>query len=687
MHKIITSTTLVGFSLSLGLLGNIALAADTAPLTSLPYTPGLDLASMDKSADPCQDFYQYTCGGWMKNNPVPDDQAKWGVYHKLGDNNQRYLWGILADLAKGGSERTPSQQKAGDYFAACMDEATIEQRGTQPIQGFLGLIGGMKAKADLPRVLAQLHLALAEDSLLFGFGSRQDFADARNVIAHATAGGISLPDREYYTRSDEKGKQIRAEYQAHIAKMLTLAGSSAADATQAAQSILALETALAQASLTRVEKRDPKKLFHHMTPTSLQALTPSFQWRDYFQAIGLEQVKLINVSEPKYYQALEQQLKQRSLAEIQTFLRWQVIRVQASVLPKAFVETDFAFFGKTLRGIPELRPRWKRCTNLIDNQLGDALGQEFVKRAFSPELKAKIQRMTVQIEAAMKQAISSLTWMSAKTKANGHEKLKTMINKIGYPDQWRDYSSYIVKADDFAGNVTRGIQFETRRQLNKIGKPLDRAEWGMTPPTVNASYEAQTNDITFPAGVLQPPLYDGKMDAAPNYGNTGGTIGHEVTHAFDDEGRQYDANGNLRDWWTKQDAKQFNQRSSCITDQYAQYTIVDDIKINSKLTLGEDVADLGGLLIAWMAWKMEMAEHPEPARDGLSPEQRFFVGYAQWACENDRPENQRLNALTNPHSPGKYRVNGVVANMPEFAKAFSCKPGQPMVRAKTCRVW
>ena len=424
-----------------------------------------------------------------------------------------------------------------------------------------------------------------------------------------------------------------------------------------------------------------------MNPVSLQALTPSFQWSDYFQTLGLEQVKLINVSEPKYFQALAQQLKQRSLAEIQVFLRWQVLRVQASVLPQAFVETDFAFFGKTLRGIPELRPRWKRCTAIIDNQLGDALGQEFVQRAFSPELKAKIQRMTLQIQAAMKQEISSLTWMSEKTKQNGHEKLKTMINKIGYPDQWRDYGNYIVKADDFAGNVTRGIEFEMRRQLNKIGKPLDRAEWNMTPPTVNASYDPQVNDITFPAGVLQPPLYDAKMDAAPNYGNTGGTIGHEITHAFDDEGRQYDANRNLRNWWTGKDAKQFNQRASCITEQYAQYTIVDDIKINSKLTLGEDVADLGGLLIAWMAWKTEIAEHPEPARDDLSPEQRFFIGYAQWVCENDRPENQRLNALTNPHSPGKYRVNGVVANMPEFAKAFSCKIGQAMVRPKACRVW
>lgn len=665
--------------------------ASSQALTTLPYTPGLDLESMDKSADPCVDFYQYTCGGWLKNNPIPNDQARWGVYSKLADNNKRFLWGILADLAKKGSERSAAQQKIGDYFAACMDQSAIEKRGAEPIQTRLGLIAGMQSKADLPRVLAQLHLISDDDGMFFGFGSRQDFLDATRIIASNTGGGISLPDREYYSKQDDKSRQIRERFLGHIAKLLQLSGLDSNVAKPAAQQILALETALAQASLSRVDKRDPQKLLHHMNQRQLQALTPSFDWPTYLQGMGLVASKgkaaLFNVSEPKYLRAFEQQLRQRPLADIQMYLRWHLLRSQAPHLSSPFADEHFAFFSKTLRGVPEQAPRWKRCVNLIDVQLGEALGQEFVQRAFSPELKEKTRHMTAQIATAMGQEIDGLAWMSAATKKNAHAKLKTMVNKVGYPDQWRDYSQFQVKPDDFAGNVARGTTFEVRRQLAKIGKPLDRAEWNMTPPTVNASYEPQINDITFPAGVLQPPLFDAKMDAAPNYGNTGGTIGHEITHGFDDEGRQYDAKGNLRDWWTRKDAKQFNQRAQCIVDQYAGYTVVDDIKINSKLTLGEDVADLGGLLIGWLAWKAEFALHPEPARDGFTPEQRFFIGYAQWACENNRPENQRLNALTNPHSPGKYRVNGVVANLPEFAKAFSCKAGQPMVREKVCRVW
>jgi endothelin-converting enzyme/putative endopeptidase len=351
------------------------------------------------------------------------------------------------------------------------------------------------------------------------------------------------------------------------------------------------------------------------------------------------------------------------------------------------VSENFEFFSKTLRGVPQLRPRWKRCVTLVDSQLGEALGQEFVARAFSPKLKDDTNRMTKRIEQAMRDDISSLTWMSDATKKRALEKLDTIVNKIGYPDKWRDYSSVEVKRGDFFGNVERATRFEQKRDLAKIGKPLDRGEWLMTPPTVNAYYNAQMNDINFPAGVLQPPLYDPKMDDAPNYGNTGGTIGHELTHGFDDQGRQFDAQGNLKDWWTPDDGKAFEERAACISDQYAQYVIVDDIKINSKLTLGEDVADVGGLVLAWMAWKAETVDKKLEDRDGMTPEQRFFVGYAQWACENDRPENLRVKALTDPHSPGKYRVNGLVVNMPEFEKAFSCKAGSPMAAVKRCRVW
>ena len=659
------------------------------PLATLPYTPGLDVSAMDKTADPCVDFYQYTCGGWIKNNPIPADQAKWDVYRKLAEDNQRFLWGILESLSNNSANaaRNVAQQKTGDYFAACMDEAAVEKRAASPLKPYLAQINGMQSKADLAKILGGLHLATGDDGLFFGFGSNQDFGDSSRVIAFANSGGIGLPDRDYYTKEDEKSKTIRAQYLAHIAQMFVLSGDNADQAKKSADRVMAIEVALAKATLTRVDKRDPYKLFHKMNGKSLRALTPGFDWDVYLQSVGLKNLNTFNVTEPAFYKAFNQQLKTLSLDDIKIYLRWHVTRAMSPYLSTAFVNENFAFFSKTLRGVPEQKPRWKRCVALVDGQLGEALGQEFVSRAFSPELKEKTLRMTQQIETAMADDIKSLTWMSAATKQKAQEKLRSVVNKIGYPDTWRDYSAFEVKRDDFLGNVERGNLFESRRQLAKIGKPLDRGEWGMTPPSVNAYYNAQMNDINFPAGILQPPLYDPKMDDAPNYGNTGGTIGHELTHGFDDEGRQFDAKGNLKDWWTKKDAKEFTDRAQCIVDQYAQYTIVDDIKINSKLTLGEDVADLGGLILGWMAWKTEIAKIPAESRDGMTPEQRFFVGYAQWACEIDRPENLRVKALTDPHSPGKYRVKGLVVNMPDFAKAFSCKPGQPMVSAKACRVW
>ena len=661
------------------------------PLTVFPYTPGLDVSAMDKTADPCVDFYQYTCGGWMKNNPIPADQAKWDVYRKLAEDNQRYLWGILESLATQTANRSATQQKTGDYFAACMDEAAVEKRGASSLRPYLAKINSMQSKADLPKVLGSLHVLTGDDGLFFSFSANQDFSNSSQVIAFAGSGGLGLPDRDYYLKDDEKSKTIRSQYMAHVTQMFVLLGDGSVNnleiAKGAAETVMAIETALAKATLTRVEKRDPYKLFHKMNARRLQALTPDFNWRAYFGAIGVKNLSTFNVTEPAFYKALNQQLKMLGLDDIKTYLRWQIARANAPYLSAAFVNENFAFFSQILRGVPEQKPRWKRCVALVDGQLGEALGQEFVSRAFSPELKAKTLRMTRQIEQAMADDIKSLSWMSAATKQKAQEKLHAVVNKIGYPDQWRDYSAYVVKSDDFLGNVERGNLFETRRQLAKIGKPLNRGEWSMTPPTVNAYYNPQMNDINFPAGVLQPPLYDPKMDDAPNYGNTGGTIGHELTHGFDDEGRQFDAKGNLKNWWTKEDSKEFTDRAQCIVDQYAQYTIVDDIKINSKLTLGEDVADLGGLILGWMAWKTEIAKVPAASRDGLTPEQRFFVGYAQWACENDRPENLRVKALTDPHSPGKYRINGLVVNMPEFEKAFSCKPGQPMVRENRCRIW
>ncbi len=679
--------------LTAGLAGAISAAfAQTAdqPVTTFPYTPGLDVNAMDRSADPCVDFYQFACGGWMKNNPIPADQARWSVYGKLTQDNQRYLWGILDGLATKTEGRSVTQQKTGDYFAACMDEKAIEARGAAPLQAYFEQIDAMRSVRDLPAVLARLHLALADEGLFFSFGSSQDFGNSTQVIAFANGGGLGLPDRDSYLKTDAKSVEIRNKYVAHIGNTFILLGQSKAEAQRSAATVMRLETALAKATLSRVDKRDPYKLYHKMNARGLQALTPGFDWNAYLAALGESGLNTFNVTEPKFYRELGRQWAGRDLAIIKTYLRWHVTRASAPALSSNFDKEHFDFFSRTLRGVKEQKPRWKRCVTLVDAQLGEALGQEFVSRAFSPALKEKALHMTKQVEEAMQKDIDSLDWMSKATKERAQEKLKTIVNKIGYPDQWRDYSSYDVKRDDFIGNVERGNLFEARRQLAKIGKPLDRKEWGMTPPTVNAYYNPQMNDINFPAGVLQPPLYDDKMDDAPNYGNTGGTIGHELTHAFDDEGRQFDAQGNLKDWWTKKDAKAFTERAQCIVDQYAKYVVVDDIKINSKLTLGEDVADLGGLILGWMAWQTQMASMPQQAagpRDGLTPEQRFFVGNAQWACENDRPENLRVSAMTDPHSPGKYRVNGLVVNMPQFEKAFACKPGQPMVAPKRCRVW
>ena len=668
-------------------LGIASAQTHERPLTSFPYTPGLDVTAMNKSIDPCVDFYQYTCGGWMTNNPIPPDQAKWSVYGKLAQDNQRFLWGILEDLANKKNGRTATQQKIGDYFAACMDEAAIEQLGAKPLQPNLARIDAMQSKRDLPQVLATLHLATGDSGLFFGFGSNQDYADASSVIAFASGGGLGLPDRDYYTKDDDRSKDIRAKYVGHVARMFELLGDPPEVARRKADKVMEIETALARASLTRVEKRDPYKLFHKVDRKGLRAMAPQFDWESYLKTAGLARLDTFNVTEPGFYKELEKQLQSDSLDDIKTYLRWHVAKAAAPLLSSSFVNENFDFFNKTLRGVQQLKPRWKRCATLVDSQLGEALGQEFVRRAFSPALKGTTLRMTKQIEEAMAKDIEQLDWMSAATKAQAMTKLRAIVNKIGYPDKWRDYSSVAVKRDDFFGNVERATRFEAKRDLAKIGKPLDRGEWGMTPPTVNAYFNAQMNDINFPAGVLQPPLYDPKMDDAPNYGNTGGTIGHELTHGFDDEGRLFDARGNLKDWWMKDDAEAFKERAQCIVNQYSQYTIVDDIKINGKLTNGEDIADLGGLVLAWMAWKAETAGKALEPREGFSPEQRFFIGYAQWACENDRPENLRVKALTDPHSPGTYRVNGLMVNMPEFERAFSCKAGQPMVGVNRCRVW
>lgn len=668
-------------------VANPVLNVDEKPLTALPYTPSLDLASMDKTADPCVDFYQYSCGGWKKNNPIPPDQAAWSVYGKLHQDNLRFLWGILDDLSKKTTGRTPNQQKIGDFFGACMNEPAVEKPGAAPLKPELAQIEALKSKKQLAALLAHEHLNNATRGLLFNFGSDQDFANSSSVIGFATAGGLGLPDRDYYTKTDPKSEEIRRKYLIHVQKTLELLGDKPAVAQNEAATIMRIETALAKASLTRVQRRDPHNLFHKMDRKQLQALTPDFNWNTYLKDVSLPAVDTFNVTEPEFYKEVNREIESNSLADLKTYLRWHVASANAPYLSSKFVQENFDFNLRTLRGVQQIQPRWKRCVGLVDRLLGEALGQEFVNRAFSPDMKKRTVEMTRQIEDAMQQDIEQLTWMSPETKKQALLKLHSVVNKVGYPDKWRDYSSVVISPNDFLGNVQRSVAFESHRELNKIGKPLDRGEWGMTPPTVNAYYNPQMNDINFPAGVLEPPLYDIKEDDAPNYGNTGSTIGHELTHGFDDEGRQFDAKGNLRDWWTKADAEQFTQRAQCVVDQYAKYVVVDDIKINSKLTEGEDVADLGGTILAYAAWKQATKGEHLVDRDGFTPDQRFFIGLAQWACENNRPENERVNAITDPHSPGKYRINGVVVNMPEFQQAFGCKAGQPMVKENRCRVW
>jgi len=663
------------------------LAAQERPLGSLPYTPGLDTKFLDRSVNPCVDFYKFACGNWIKQNPIPGDESRWDVYSKLTMDNRQYLWGILEEAAKPTPNRTPNQQKIGDYFGACMDEPAVNKAGAAPLRPDLDAIAALKQVSQLPALLARLHLESAGDSALFGFGSNQDFADSNRVIAFATAGGLGLPDRDYYVKTDAKSVETRAKYVEHVAQILTLLGDSAAAAKAESQTIMSIETDLAKASLTRVEQREPHNLFHKVTAQQLAQMTPSFDWPAYWAAAGLPAQTEINVTEPKFFQEVEHQLKARGIADWKTYLRWHVVRDKAAFLSDPFVKANFEFYRKYLRGVTQLQPRWKRCVQYVDRDLGEALGQVFVQKTFTPDTKARALAATKEIEKAMEADLQQLTWMGPETKKQALAKLRSINNKIGYPDKWRDYSSLTIVRGDFLGNRNRAVIFESKRQLNKIGKPVDRTEWQITPPTVDAYYDPQMNDINFPAGVLQPPLFDPKMDDAPNYGNTGSTIGHELTHGFDDEGRQFDAKGNLRDWWTKDDAAQFEKRAACVVNQYAQYKVVDDIKINSKLTEGEDVADLGGTMLAYAAWKMATQGQSLKPVDGFSPDQRFFIGMAQWACGDERPESKRLNAVTNPHSPLEYRVNGVLSNMQEFQKAFSCKSGQAMVRAQACRVW
>jgi putative endopeptidase len=651
--------------------------------------PVLEVSDMDKTIDPCVDFYTYSCGGWIKKNPIPPDQSSWSTYGKLEDDNRAQLRTILEEAAKVNAARDAVTQKIGNYYASCMDEAAIEKLGATPLLPELKHIASLTSKQDFAEYAAtsQFPPSLYGGGTLFAFRSSQDFKDSSQVIAEADQGGLGLPDRDYYTKDDAKSDELRKAYVAHVAKMFELLGDKPAEAAVEAATVMGIETALAKAQMTRVERRDPSKLYHKMSVEELQKLAPSFGWKAYFAKTGLGSLASLNIVTPDYFHVMSEQIEKESLADWKTYLRWHAAHEASRDLSSTFVKENFRFYGKTLRGQQEMPPRWKRCTNDVDNNLGEALGQAYVAKYFGPEAKQAALKIVKEVEAAMQSEIQALPWMGAATKDQALIKLHAIANKIGYPDAWRDYNTLEIVRGDQIGNSERASWFEFHRWLAKIGKPVDHKEWDMTPPTVNADYDPQRNDINFPAGVLQPPLFSAMSDAAPNYGDTGATMGHELTHAFDDEGSQFDEVGNLRNWWTDADRKEFEQRAQCVVDQYSGYTIIDNIKINGKLTNGEDLADLGGTLLAYLAWKEDTKGQTLEPFEGLTPEQRFFVAYGQSWCANEREENKRLRATVDPHSPEKYRANGVVANMKEFRDAFHCKPGQPMVRENACRVW
>ena len=644
--------------------------------------PAVELASLDRAADPCTDFYQFACGGWNTSHPIPSDRSRWARFDELQDHNDERLHKILETAA---ARPTADTRKIGDYYGSCMDERGIDAKGAAPLAAELARIGALASRADLPALLAALHPIGV--GALFAVGSAPAADNAVVRTAVIAGGGLGLPDRDYYFRDDAKSVELRRQYSEHIGRMLQLAGAPADEAGAAAAAILRFETALAKPQLDAVARRNPANVNHKMTLSELQALTPGFDWRAYFTGIGAPAFTTLNVMQPQHLQALDALLATTPIADLREYFRWHLVRANAAVLPTTFVNENFRFYGTTLRGTPQLLERWKRCVEYTDGDLGEALGKAYVAQAFGPQAKSNTLTMVRAIEAALQQDIATLTWMSDDTRKEALVKLRAVAHKIGYPDKWRDYSALRIVRGDALGNSQRANTFDFRRAIDRIGKPVDHGEWGMTPPTVNAYYQPTENNINFPAGILQPPFYYGGGDRPANFGAAGAIVGHELTHGFDDQGRKYDARGNLHDWWKADDAKNFESRAQCLVDQYNGFTAVDEVKVNGRLTLGENTADNGGLRLALAAYMATAATQPDKTLDGFTPEQRLFIGFAQIWCENDRPEGQRLRAQTNPHSPGRFRTNGTVSNMPEFAKAFSCKADAPMVRQNACRVW
>jgi len=654
--------------------------------------PGFSIDNIDQSVGPCVDFYQYACGNWIKKVEIPADQSQWVSFVELHERNMLIERGILEKTAAGGAGRNAIDQKIGDLYGSCMDETTVNAKGMSALKPELDHIDAVKDKPALIDEIAHAHMIGAEP--LFNFYSASDLHNADLVIAYIDQGGLTAPDRDYYLKDDEKTKAVRqrlVDYMTEVFRLTAKDGAqTASSAAQDAETVVRIETALAKAEMDRTSRRDPKNRDHKMSREEAVRLASNFHLDRYFKDVNAPGFTDLNVTNPEFFAQVNSVIQSESLDNLKTYLKWHVLHSAAPWLSQPYVDANFKM-QQALTGQKEIQPRWKRCTNLVDRELGEALGQRYVEAAFPPESKARMLKMVDQLEKSLAKDIQNLSWMSEETKKQAAVKLAAIHNKIGYPDLWRDYSSVVIKSDDLLGNIERANQFEAMREINKIDKPLDRKEWGMTPPTVNAYYSASFNEIVFPAGILQPPFFDPKLDDAVNFGGIGLVIGHELTHGFDDQGRKFDPEGNFHDWWTKQDGEEFEKRASCIANEYSNFVAVDDLKLNGRLTLGENTADNGGARISYMALEHVIADDPSGKEsqkiDGFTPEQRFFLGFGRVWCEKRRPEVARMRVLTDPHSPGKYRVNGVVENMPEFQKAWSCKAGQPMVAENACHVW
>jgi putative endopeptidase len=684
------------YSVAIATLHVVALAAIACAQTVPADAPKLrvfDPSLIDKSVDPCENFYRYSCNGWLKRNPLPADQTSYDRYTELYEFNRLILRNILVQMAAAPAASAPprsaNEQKIGDDYASCMDAAAIDKLGIAALQPELDRIAALKTISQLPTLLAHLHSIGV--NAFFGIGSDSDFADAGSVIAFYFAAGLGLPERDYYTRTDAKSQEQRQQYVAHVRKIFILAGEPEARAARDAESVLAIETRLAKASLTVTEQRDPQNLNHPSDFAAFSKQLTHFALADYVAAAHAPAEGKLNDVEPKFFAEFNTLAGDTPIAQIRTYLRWQLLHAFAGTsLPESFEQETWNFYSHTLNGAEKQQERWKRCTSRVDNELGEALGQVYVAKYFPPAAKLRALNMTLAIEQAMDKDIGGLDWMSAETKVKAKEKLHAVMNKVGYPDKWRDYSTLNIVAADALGNQMRATQFQFARGLAKIGKPLDKNEWDMTPPTVNAYYSDHQNNVNFPAGILQPPFFSGDEDDAANYGDMGSTVGHELTHGFDDDGRQFDKDGNLKSWWTKEDEEKFNARADCEVKQYDAIEAVPGVHLNGKLTLGENLADLGGLWLAWLAWLDKAdAAHIDMAAttDGYTPDQRFWIAYGQQWCSQTRPEQLRTQAQTDPHSPDEYRANTVLQDLPEFAKSFSCKKDAPMVAPKPCRVW